>query len=542
MPSHSPRGPARALGCLVFALLFASSELKAADFSYEVKPGDNPWNLTQRYLKDLSYWPRIQRYNQIREPRRLKPGSVLKIPEQWLRLQTREVRIDSLRGDVLIEAAGGRRAAVAGEKLDAGVRLVTGEGGSVALAFADGSRVQLRGGSEMSVLQSGDLAAGAGSWVRLHLLRGSLESLVAPRGGPMGRFEIETPAAVAAVRGTHFRVHADDAITRNEVLEGRVDFGNDAGRQLVAAGRASAAGPGRPAAPPVELLAPPRAAALKADRVPLNLPFAPLAEAASYRIQIAQDAGFDTVLSDLRSTRPAVVAKDLPDGDYRVRARGVDAAGFEGRDGEWALTVDARPEPPVMAEPAPDARVSDERPQFRWSRARPDERWRLQIADNPAFDSPRVDRPALTDPAFRPDEALAPGTWYWRVASGNPDEGVGPFSDAQTFRRPQPGPALEAPEAGAEGLSLRWRSAGEGMRYQIQIARSADFAQPEIDAYTDEPAYLLRDAAPGTIHLRVRSFASDGFAGDWAPTQAITVPEPPPTFRLWWLLPLLLLI
>ena len=45
----------------------------------------------------------------------------------------------------------------------------------------------------------------------------------------------------------------------------------------------------------------------------------------------------------------------LPDGEYRVRVRGVDATGLEGRDAEWPLTLDARPEPPVLVSPAPGA-------------------------------------------------------------------------------------------------------------------------------------------------------------------------------------------
>ena len=38
----------------------------AQDFLYTVRQGDNPWNLTARYLLNLSYWPRLQRYNRIR--------------------------------------------------------------------------------------------------------------------------------------------------------------------------------------------------------------------------------------------------------------------------------------------------------------------------------------------------------------------------------------------------------------------------------------------------------------------------------------------
>ncbi len=537
---RSAAASSRALAC---CLLLAALPAAAADFAYEIRAGDNPWNLTQRYLKDLSYWPRIQQYNRIVEPRRLQPGARLLIPEQWLRLQTREVRIDAVHGEVALTGADGQpRPARVGDRLAPGMKLATGEVGSAALAFADGSRVQLRPRSELGVQQSADFAAGAGSWVRLELLRGSVDSLVAPRSGPAGRFEIQTPAAVAAVRGTRFRVEADGDAARNETLEGRVAFGNAAGEQSVTAGQGSFARTGVAATPPRALLPAPALPALFADRLPINRPFPPLDGAAAYRVQIAGDATFDTVLIDAFGPAAAVRAADLPDGEYRVRVRGVDGDGFGGLDAEAVLTVDARPEPPVLVEPGPDARVSDAQPALRWSRARADERWRLQIASDASFSGPLVDRDDLSEPSFRPEAPLPPGTWFWRIASRNPDEGVGPFSDAQSFRRPPPGPAMEAPQSGPDGLTLRWRDAGPGLSYQIQIARTPDFAAPEVDARTDRPSWLMKDAQPGVWHLRVRSFAPDGFEGDWAPTQAVTVPEPAPAFRPWWLLPLLWLI
>lgn len=534
----------RLLALLVLPMLASlASTAQAADFAYIVREGDNPWNLTQRYLKDLSYWPRIQRYNRITEPRRMQPGTRLLIPEGWLKLRTREVRLDAVQGDVVVIAADGRRsAAVAGQLLVVGTRVLTGEAGSAALAFSDGSRVQLRPGSELGVRQSADFAAGAGTWVRLDLLRGSLESLVVPRSGTASRFEIDTPAAIAAVRGTRFRVHAGDADTRNEVIEGRVAFGNAAGEQQVAAGQGASAVRGAPIAPPRALLPAPAEQALFADRLPLNLPFPALADATAYRVQVAPDARFDTVLSDRTSSQASVTVATLPDGEYRVRVRGVDATGLEGRDAEWPLTLDARPEPPVLVSPAPNARISDDRPAMSWSRSRADERWRLQVSASEGFDSLIVDRRDLTEPAYESDAALPPGSYFWRVASSNPDEGAGPFSDPQPFRRPEPGPAMEAPEASPDGLALRWRSAGEGMRYQLQIATSDDFAQPLVDTRLDSAGYLLRDAVPGRYLLRVRSFAADGVEGDWAPVQVITVPEPPPSFQPWWLLPLLLLL
>lgn len=527
----------------ITAFLYAG-QAGAGDFAYVVRPGDNPWNLTERYLKDISYWPRIQKYNRIVEPRRMRPGSRLLIPEQWLRLRTRSVTLDAVHGEVMLIGADGRsHPAEAGAQLGPGTRLLTGDSGSAALGFADGSRVQLRPDSELGVRRSADLAAGAGSTVQLELLRGSVDSLVTPRSSPASRFEIDTPSAVAAVRGTRFRVRADERATRSEVIEGRVVFGNSAGQHLVGAGHGSSAAPGEGASAPRPLLPPPPPGqALFADRLPINLPFPALEGASAYRVQISASPTFDTVLSDRSGPRAAVVAgATLPDGDYQVRVRAIDDAGFEGADREWPMTLDARPEPPVLVEPAPAARVSDERPRLRWSRAREDERWRLQLSASPHFDPLLAEQADLEQPAFLLEDALPPGTYYWRVASSNPDEGMGPFSDVQAFRRPPPGPAIEAPQATDEGLVLRWRDAGEGVRYQLQIARDAEFVQPLVDAPLHAANYLLRDAAVGTWYLRVRSFDTDGFEGDWAPVQVFEV-APPPSFCGWCLLPLPLLL
>jgi hypothetical protein len=535
-------------GCIVASLLGlaaggVSAAATSADFAYVIRDGDNPWNLTQRYLKDVSYWPRIQQYNRITEPRRMRPGTRLLIPRQWLRLRTREVRLDAVHGDVIVIGADGQRGtAAAGQRLSVGAQVLTGETGSAALGFSDGSRVQLRPGSELKVRQSADFAVGAGAWVRLDLVRGSLESLVLPRRGAASRFEIETPSAVAAVRGTRFRIHADAAGTRNEVIEGRVAFGNDRGERQLAAGQGAAAERGRPVTPPRALLPAPAPRTLFADRLPLHVPFPALAGAQAYRMQIAPEAGFDTVVSDRMSPQAAMAVAALPDGAYRVRVRGIDAAGLEGADAEWHLTLDARPEPPVLVAPAPDARLDGDRPTMTWSRARSDERWHIQLAADGRFDPLVLERRDLAEPVFTPDAPLPPGRYAWRIASSNPDEGDGPFSDPQRFRIAPSGPLLDPPEPAPDGLVLRWRAAGEGARYQLQIAAGEDFSRPWIDTRLESPNYLLRDAAPGRHLLRVRSVEADGFEGEWSPVQTIRVPEPPPLFRAWWLLPLLLLI
>ncbi|MBK7673867.1 MAG: LysM peptidoglycan-binding domain-containing protein [Candidatus Accumulibacter sp.] len=67
--------------CLVTAV----TGFPAEDFIYVVQPGDNPWNLTHRYLKSMSYWPRIQDYNRITDPTSIRPGTKWLVPPRWMR-------------------------------------------------------------------------------------------------------------------------------------------------------------------------------------------------------------------------------------------------------------------------------------------------------------------------------------------------------------------------------------------------------------------------------------------------------------------------
>ena len=94
----------RTFACLLLAA--CASPALAEDFVYVVQPGDNPWNLTRRYLKGIDYWPRIQDYNRILEPETIQPGSVLRIPVAWMRGERGGAQVIDVRGDVEAHRAG----------------------------------------------------------------------------------------------------------------------------------------------------------------------------------------------------------------------------------------------------------------------------------------------------------------------------------------------------------------------------------------------------------------------------------------------------
>lgn len=123
---------------------------------------------------------------------------------------------DRLRHRDAVETAGTTRAAL---------RFVND--GSI-LRINPNSHVQLTTGNEGGVL------------VRtLNLEFGEVRARVNRRDG--AQFRIQTPAGVAAVKGTEFVVRVDSAGTTVITLEGVVEFFNDAGRTDVTAGRRASA-------------------------------------------------------------------------------------------------------------------------------------------------------------------------------------------------------------------------------------------------------------------------------------------------------------
>jgi hypothetical protein len=106
--------------------------------------------------------------------------------------------------------------------------LRTAPGGGVELRFADGSRMFLRGDSELRLEQSDRVPNTDLVRSRVKIPRGRSESRVRSFKESGGRFEIDTPAAVTSVRGTHFRVGVAEAQAYTEVLEGGVRVANPA--------------------------------------------------------------------------------------------------------------------------------------------------------------------------------------------------------------------------------------------------------------------------------------------------------------------------
>lgn len=544
-PSPRPRRRCRpALAGLALAAVVAAAAAQAPaagdDFEHRIEPGDTLIGLHGRLMRPQADWRVVQRLNRIADPRRLRPGSTLRIPQALLREEPVSAEVLHSHGEVFVGRPGLPRAPLAAAALlRAGDVVTTGAQSSASVRFADGSRALLGPGGRLRVERHARRGGGSVD-TQLRLDQGALETRVPP-ARPAPRFELRTPVANLGVRGTDFRARLDGERLLAEVLQGRVAVGGTA----LDAGFGTVATPVR-VAPPRPLPAAPDLSALPArvERLPLQFGFAPAAGAARYRVQVFDAAAEERLLLDgLFDTPRAVWPDSPPDGRYELRVRAADADGVEGRAATLPFTLKARPEPPFQLQPRAGETLLVADVAFAWSSHPEAVNYRLQIAAQPDFAAPLLDRSDLTHTRF--SAALPLGRWYWRLATVRAGGDTGPWSDAAGFERaepppPPPAPPVEAPTASDAGLVMRWAAAPlEGVRYQVQVARDAGFTERVLDETTAATELLLPTPEPGTYHLRVRSVVPDGRAGAFGAAQVVEVAGS----RWWlWLLPLLLLL
>jgi len=515
----------------------------AENWIYTVRPGDNLWNLSERHLTSMKYWRPLQQLNNIIDPLHIPPGTRLKFPLAWLKHQPASAEVTQLQGSAqLIRAADGKTQPLTVKtRLYSGDRIQTGPDANLSIRFADGSELLVLSDSE--VVMDSLSAYGSTGMVdtRIRLPGGRVDTRVKPSKGPGSRYQIITPAAVAAVRGTGFRVSSDPEkpVARSEVMQGEVGVSGAGVDQVVPAGFGIVAEAGQPLQPPRKLLPAPDLSAVPAvlERLPLRFAWPGVAGAVHYRFQIAPDTRFDRLLADAVTVAAEASWPDLPDGEYQLRVRAIDQDRLEGLNAVHAFSVDARPPPPRLIGLIDGVLTRQARPEFSWSQPAGTTAYHFQLARDAAFRDLLAERGDLREARFQPEQALPPGRYYWRVATHDGSGRPGPFSDAQAFHfRPvPPAPDPAAPQIGKQDVSFPWQAVEGAARYHFQLAQDPDFNEIIVDQTLAEPRLTMPRPPGRKYYFRARSLDTDGEAGPYSSPQAVTVPP-----ASYW--PLLLLV
>jgi len=521
-------------GLCVSLAAHAAPPTPLESIAHTVILGDTLERLALQYLGDASRWPALQASNHVSNPRRLQPGSVLRIPMRLL--PSAPAKAAFVQGEVLLTTASGTAPVQAGQQIDEGARLQAGPDAFISVQLADGSVVRVQAQSDVQLRQMRKRGRAGSLQSVLEMHSGSLETSVPDQHEELRRFEIRTPTASTSVRGTHFDVAlAPDGRTTAAVVEGSV-----AVRPLGAAPQASGAllHPGQGVAvsaagelgQPRVLLPAPDLSALPAavhDAALLTLPLPPLGQAAAWQVRIAQDAQFTQVLRQGRFSGPQASWRGLDDGTYYVAVRGLDDAGIPGYAAQRPLRIKTRPIPPLAQSPAPSAILARGLGELRCTEV-PGVRWyHLQVAREPGFRDMALSADRQADCRLALAE-LPPGSYHWRVASvaqtpeGTVDEG--PFSPPQPFTvadRPAPLQSIEARDGGPN-VALHW-AAQPGQRFRLQLARDMLFAQTVEDQQLGQPEWSAQGLPAGVYYVRIQVLSDTGLQSDFSQPRKITV-------------------
>lgn len=411
---------------LLIALIFASANVGAADWLYTVRPGDTLWNISQRYLIDTSYWAQVKAHNVIKNPRHLQPGSVLKIPLTWLKEQPKSVIVLYVRGDAQVKVSD-QAWQVLQVKMSLGINstVQTAKGAAVTLEFADGTILWMQASTTLRLNRVSVFGKTGMVDIHMNLKNGRIDAQVPPLRTPSSRFEITTPAAVAAVRGTQFRVNFNPLEEKmySEVTQGQIAVEAHGVERSVLAGFGVVTEQGKPPALPVRLLPAPVLAALasRVSQPPVFFEWPPVPNAKAYLAQLSQDETFVEITRESMLTRPQINWGALSLGTYYMRVRAVNQQGLQGFEGQHRFIQLMQLTPPSLENPINGKRLTIPNLTFHWIAGQNNPYFYFQLSTTQQFDRIVFDSVVKTQYLVLP-MSLPPGQYYWRVASRNDPE------------------------------------------------------------------------------------------------------------------------
>lgn len=518
----------------LFACLFGQMAAYAQDWNYTVRPGDTLWGISERFLIDgTAKAPDLQAHNTIANPYQIPPGTRIKVPVKWLEQQPVPAQALVVQGEVMRTPTGGTPARLNnGDELNAGDLIRTGDGASITIQFADDSSTVVRPNSELTldVLSVFQGTGMVNTTMRLH--GGRVDNNVPKRAQRQSRFRIITPSAIAAVRGTGFRVGYDTEVKTalSEVVDGEVGFGNATANRGIARGFGVTAEEGQPPSQPIRLLDAPNLGDVDANFTRKRMAFAwvPVTGAIAYQVQIL--AG-ELLVLDERVATPAFDRDAIANGSYTLAVRAIDNNGLEGLEAQREISVDAHPFPPVLDNPVADA-VLREPPEFRWTPGEQAGVVRIQVARDDTFSDIILDESVeqgtrLTAPASMPG-----GTLFWRASTVA--ERAGRFSEAQRFEFIRvPGvPEPSVRHFKDNRLWIDWAPIDAALHYELELAHDQAFTNVVAKSALSKSQFVLEFVEAGSYYYRVRSVGDKRESSAFSPTQSVRI-EPEISDPLW---------
>lgn len=397
---------------------------KNNDWQYTVIKNDSFERIYKTYLNKRANIEALSEYNHHKLTKKLQPQQVLSIPLDMLRRTPTSAKVLIVAGDVTFSTATdpSKKKLSLKDSLSTGDSIQTGKNSLAKIEFADGSVTDIQPNS-MLLIQNSFVYVGKNTHViQLKLSAGRTEIAANPTHTIGNSMQVETPSAIAAVRGTQFRVGAEGEVALQETLDGQVAFSAGGQAVLLDKGFGSAVEKEKAPLPPIVLPNAPNLGEFPKviDSIPVEFHIPAQPDAVGWVAQLALDDKFTKILDEQEMSSIASVGADLSygdlaDGDYYLRMRAKEEHGLQGLDAFHSFSVKARPLPPVLVEPVDAAALSQAPIELSWTVVPGANNYIVQIAKDADFKDIVFVRIASSN-KLSVVQSFGSGEFYWRVA------------------------------------------------------------------------------------------------------------------------------
>ncbi|MDI1300070.1 FecR domain-containing protein [Methylotenera sp.] len=408
-------------------------------WAYSVLKNDSFERIYQKYLNKRANIIALSAYNHHPLSKKLQPAQIINIPVEMLRRIPTHAQVLLVYGDVNTSSiVGGDTHQVKKDDLFvAGDSLATGKNSLAKLLFADGSKIDIQSNSNLSIQDSYQYVGKETFVTNLKLVKGRTQVSANPEHTLGNTLQIQTPSAVAAVRGTQFRVAAEENVSLQETLEGRVAFSASGQEVLLAKGYGSLAEKDKAPLPPIQLPSAPDVSRLPKLFELNSAEFNFLAQqgVVAWIGQLALDEDFTQILSEQMTQSGKLIFADLIDGQYYLKLRTQDQNGLQSMDAIHVFHVKALPPEPLLEllEPLDGAVIPLAPTNLSWTPVPTATNYLVQVARDVNFTDNLYERHSSYN-KLTINQSFGAGMFYWRVATlsaGKPQK----FSNIRTFSR-----------------------------------------------------------------------------------------------------------
>ena len=255
----------------------------------------------------------------------------------------------------------------------------------------------------------------------------------------------------------------------------------------------------------------------------------PVEGARRYRVQVADDPTFGTLVDDVVTDSTAYTSNTSYPADtilyWRVRADDENLIGLT-----WSSigTFRRRLPSPVLSATNPGSGESI--PLWTWAPVSG------AVSYDVAVDEPDGDHSEFADfrsAAFTAVKMTGTGVWGWRVRAVFPKQAgsqtqPGPWSATRPYTRTIAEPGGARTERSGVSVLLSWNAKPAAKNYRVQISQRADFQGNVEQVDTDNTSYAPTLLAPayvagGTFWWRVAAQDEDRNIGDFSPGQQFSL-------------------